>query len=628
MNNQTTPPANWQLKMGAQLIGDEQVHFRLWAPKLKKASVKLLENPIRIIPMKIGDENVFECIATNVKPNTDYLYILDDQQERPDPVSRYQPQGVHGPSRVIDPNDFKWTDDKWHGLELQDLIIYELHVGTFTPEGTFEAIIEKLPYLKELGITAIELMPIAQFPGNRNWGYDGVLPYAPQSTYGPPKGLKNLINACHQHGLAVILDVVYNHLGPEGNYFNDFAPYFTDLHKTEWGKAFNFDGPDNAMVRKYFIENALYWLSEYHFDGLRLDAVQAIFDFGPKHFLLELSEEFHKEANKLQRKAWLTAETNLNEAHLINSREEGGLGIDAQWNDDFHHAMHAYLVRKRDKYFIDYGPLIDIQKAVEEGFVYNGQWSQFHKKHYGTSTETTPGYRFVICIQNHDQIANAYRGERLATILDPAQLRMASALLFCAPNLPMIFMGQEFRATTFFIYFISHEDEAIVQAVREGYRRDHLGDPQADHHDPQDTSTFEKSKIDWPQLKEADHKEMFLFYKTMISIRKQYSFLSNCRKDLTKLESNEEKQWMIIRRGDPSGQKGILICNFAPHEQSIPIQFSAGKWEMIMNTSDPIYGGLAEATNFVSTIEIKEGQETQQVMIPKWTAVLYQCGDA
>lgn len=329
--------------LGAVCLGKETAGFTVWAPLLKSVAVKITAPESRIIPMERDERGYWKTIATGLFPGTAYVYRLNDEKDRPDPASRFQPAGVHGPSQLVDADEFSWEDRDWKGIPLRNFIIYELHVGTFTPQGTFEAVIHRLDYLKELGINAIEIMPVAQFPGTRNWGYDGVYPYAPQNSYGGPAGLKKLVNACHKKGLAVILDVVYNHLGPDGNHLSDFGPYFTDKYATPWGNAINFDGPYSDEVRSYFISNALYWITEYHMDGLRLDAIDTIFDFGAKHFLNGLSEAVHARAEEMGRLISVIAESDLNDVRIINSPGIGGYGLDAQWNDDFHHSLHTLL---------------------------------------------------------------------------------------------------------------------------------------------------------------------------------------------------------------------------------------------------------------------------------------------
>ena len=356
--------AGWHLEFGAYAVPGDGVRFRVWAPRARMLDVRIVAPAPRTVRLDRRADEVFEATVPGIGAGADYLYVIDGRTERPDPVSRWQPHGVHGPSRVVDLGAFHWTDGTWAGFPVEDYVLYELHVGTFTPEGTFEGAIAKLPYLRELGVTAVELMPVAEFPGARNWGYDGVQLYAPQSTYGGPEGLRRLVDACHHHGLAVVLDVVYNHLGPEGNCLADYGPYFSARYRTPWGEAVNFDGPLSDEVRRYFVDNARYWIAEYHVDGLRLDAVHGILDRGARHVLMELAEAVHAQAHALGRRSFVIAESNLNDVRVINPVEAGGYGVDAQWNDDFHHALHALLTGSQHGYFADFGRMDDLRKAI------------------------------------------------------------------------------------------------------------------------------------------------------------------------------------------------------------------------------------------------------------------------
>lgn len=580
----------WELKMGASQQKNGQVTFSLWAPYAKSVAVEILENQETAYPMTPLGEGYFEITLEKVPQKCDYLYLLDHTKERPDPVSRFQPYGVHGPSRVVNKEAFSWADDTWKGLNLKEFIIYECHTGTFTPEGTFEAIIPKLPYLKDLGVTAIELMPVAEFPGNRNWGYDGAYPYAPQSTYGGPNGLKTLINACHKEGIAVILDVVYNHLGPEGNYLGEFGPYFTDRYKTPWGEAINYDGQYSDWVRRYIIENALYWLTEYHIDALRLDAIHAIFDFSAKHLLQELHEQFQQQAKLLGKKAWIIAESDLNDTRLLKPKEQGGYAIDAQWSDDFHHAQHTLFLGKRNGYFGDFGTIADLKKAITSGFVNDGRWSQFRKRKHGTPSKDLPGEQFVIFTQNHDQIANACRGDRSGTLLTLEQQKVTTALLLFTPNIPLLFMGQEWGETNPFLYFTSHADLQLAQAVRAGYQRECADFAFHGHPiDPQDVDIFLASKLDWEKQNQSPYKKLLTFTKDALAIRKSFPCLSNCNKNLTEVYDNEEKKWLIIVRQGQQTSSFVLICNLSSVEQKIPFTFPQGNWKKLLDSNDPRY---------------------------------------
>src|SRR6478609_1388103 len=457
----------WALRFGARPLEDKSVEFRVWAPNVTNLAVRILSegDQPRTVPMTGTDAGDFVAKVPDVREGADYFYVLNNERERPDPVSRWLPRSVHGPTRIVNPDSFRWSDQGWSGIPLGDFIIYELHTGTFTREGTFEGMIPRLPYLRDLGITAIEIMPVAEVPGNRNWGYDGANLYAPQSSYGGPTGLKKLVDACHQHGLAVVLDVVYNHLGPEGNYLPEFAPCFTDTHHTPWGKAINFDGPESDGVRRFIIDNALYWLTEYHVDALRLDAIHGIYDFGARHILDELSQAFQDQARRLQRQAWLIAESDLEDVRIINPRAKGGYAFDAQWHDDFHHALYALLTGQREGFLMDFGALADLVKSIGEGFVFDGRYSRYRRRRYGNSSHDRPGEQFVGFIQNHDQVANTGRGKRLSSLVSVPQQKLAALLTVCSPFLPLLFMGEEYAETAPFLYFTSFDDPRLAAAV-------------------------------------------------------------------------------------------------------------------------------------------------------------------
>jgi maltooligosyltrehalose trehalohydrolase len=452
-----------------------------------------------------------------------YFYIVDQNKPVPDPVSRLLPEGVHGPTEIINPQGFSWTDAAWRGMPLRDYVIYELHIGTFTPEGTFHAAISKLAYLKNLGVTAIEIMPVAAFPGARNWGYDGVSPYAVQASYGGPDGLKRFVNAAHEIGLAVVLDVVYNHLGNEGNYLRLFGPYFTGQHQTPWGEAINYDQPGCEGVRRYFVENARFWVREYHMDGLRLDAVQTIKDDSPKHILAEIKEDVAALATELGREVCVIAETDENDEKLVRPAEARGFGLDAIWSDDFHHAIHAFFTGERQGYYQDFGRPEQIARALQYGFVYQGEPFQFWGgRPRGTSSARMPAPAHVACIQNHDQIGNRAHGERL-TVLVPRGARMLSAaLLLLAPETPLLFMGQEYDQPNPFLFFTDYGDPALQKAVSEG-RRQEFKDFDFAHDvvpDPQDPATFIHSKLNW-QLTTGENL-MLDWYKSLLTLRKRY----------------------------------------------------------------------------------------------------------
>jgi maltooligosyltrehalose trehalohydrolase len=618
----------WELRFGARPLADGGTEFRVWAPLAKSLEVKLVGESARAFPLGRAGGGVFEARVEGVGAGRDYFYVVDGERERPDPVSRSQPSGVHGPSRVVAPDTFEWTDGAWRGLALKEFVIYELHAGAFTPEGTFDAVIEKLPHLKSLGVTAVELMPVAEFPGGRNWGYDGAHLYAPQSTYGGPEGLKRLVDACHREGLAFVLDVVYNHLGPEGNYAGEFMPLYSDKHKSPWGAGLNFDGAESDGVRRYFIDNALYWLTEFHVDALRLDAVHEIMDTRPRHLLEELSEEFHAQARALGRRAHLIAESDLNDVRVIKPSTEGGHGIDAQWSDDFHHSLHALLTNTSRGYFSDFGRVADLAKAVGHGFVYDGaRRSVYRKRLHGTPSVERPGEQFVVCIQNHDQIANAYWGDRLSRLLRPEQQRLAALVLLCgAPNVPMLFMGEEWAERAPFLYFTSHTDVELGRAVRRGRMEEYdsfvRGEGETESTlggfaDPQSEITFVRSKLDWELLNKSPHAEALTFYRDALAARRATPALSNCDKTRTRVSFDEDGRRLTIERGDASGSRATLLCNLSTDARAFTIP--EGAWRLAVWTGDAKYGDSSQPA---PPAELDAGAR-DRIELAAWGAALY-----
>jgi maltooligosyltrehalose trehalohydrolase len=436
------------MKIGANYLGGDRCEFTVWGSNVDSMGVQIVSPEERFVPMDREGE-YWKVVVDNVPPGTQYLYEINGGETFPDPASYFQPHGVHKPSQVVS-HEFTWNDSDWAGVPLESMVIYELHVGTFTPEGTFTAIVSRLQDLQELGVNAIEIMPIAQFPGNippdggcayRNWGYDGVYPFAVQNSYGTPEELKQLVEACHRQGISVILDVVYNHFGPEGNYTSNFAPYFTQTYRTPWGSAINFDDAHSHNVRNYFIENALYWLREFHIDGLRLDAVQAIYDLGAKHFLAELAEKVREFSDQQGRKYYLIAESDLNDPKIIRPKEMGGYELDAQWSDDFHHALHALLTGASDGYYQDFGKCEDLAKAYRDTFVYDWKYAPHRQRFHGNSTrDRTSLSQFVICIQNHDQIGNQLLGKRLSKLIPFEALKLAAGAVILSPYIPLLFI--------------------------------------------------------------------------------------------------------------------------------------------------------------------------------------------
>jgi maltooligosyltrehalose trehalohydrolase len=510
--------------------------------------------------------------------------------ERPDPASRFQPQGVHGPSQVIDPF-FPWADQGWSGQRLHDYIIYELHVGTFTPEGTFEATTDRLDALKDLGVTAVEIMPVAQFPGERNWGYDGVYPFAVQNSYEGPEGFKRLVNACHRRELAVVLDVVYNHLGPEGNYLNHYGPYFTDHYRTPWGASLNFDGPHSDEVRRFFIENALYWIQEYHVDALRLDAVHAILDFSAQPFLEELAMVVHEQADRLNRRVYLIAESALNDTRIIRSRDLGGFGLDAQWNDDFHHALHTLLTGEKDGYYQDFGTLSHLQKAFREGFVYSGQYSLYRRCRHGNSSVQIPADHFVVFAQNHDQIGNRMLGERLSQLIPFEGLKLAAGTVLLSPFIALLFMGEEYGETAPFPYFTSHSDSDLVKAVRRGRREEFAPfEWQGDPFDPQDEATFLRAKLNQDLVAHWHHRHLFDFHKELIRLRKELPIITNSDEEQMEVLGYEGERVLLLRRWSDTSE-AVSVHHFSENPASVSVFMPQGRWQKRLDSAEERWQG-------------------------------------
>lgn len=618
----------WQLDLGAWAVGSSKVHFRVWAPYAKRVSVDLVgQAQVPIQPpvlMKPCERGYYEATVLGIEPGARYRYVLDGQKACPDPASRFQPDGVHGPSAVIDPDAFLWSDHSWSGIPLQRFIIYELHVGTFTREGTFHAIIPLLDYLQnDVGVTAIELMPVAQFPGARNWGYDGVYPFAVQSSYGGPEGLKAFVNACHEKGIAVVLDVVYNHLGPEGNYLGDFGPYFTDRYRTPWGCAINYDGPDSDEVRAYFITNALYWVTEFHIDALRLDAIHSIFDCSACHILRELTEAVHAQADRLGRVIHVIAESDLNDVRVIAPIAEGGYGLDGQWNDDFHHALHTVLTREGTGYYEDFGRLDQLATALQEGFVYSGQRSRFRRRRHGSSSIPSPPSQFVVFAQNHDQVGNRARGERLSTLVPREALKVASAACLLAPNLPLLFMGEEYGETAPFQYFTDHKNPALGEAVQKGRRAEFASFAWGgEAPDPQSPATFERSRVHSGPQTQTEEVQLLRWYHRLIELRKSVPALGSAQpgQHEHRVWVEETKRVLFLHRRVLRSPAALVILGFNREQMSLTLQKPIGTWELVVDAFDVEFGGSG-LNHFPATVVI--GLKGETISLPAYGVAVY-----
>ncbi len=538
--------------------------LRVWAPRAKRVDLVLFPSEERV-PCRPVPGSWFVAERENLEPDQRYAFSLDDGPPLPDPRSAEQPEGVHRPSRCVDFKQFSWSDAEYRAVPLERAVIYELHVGTFTEAGTFDGVIAELPRLRALGITHIELMPVASFPGERGWGYDGVGLFAPQASYGGPYALMRLVDACHQAGLGVILDVVYNHLGPSGNYLGRFGPYFTARYHTPWGEALNFDGPDSDEVRRFVLDNARFWLESYHIDGLRLDAVQTIFDQSPEHLLSALSREVAEFARASGRPLFLIGECDLNAARFITERPHG-YGLDAQWSDDFHYALHAALTGERAGYYQDFGSLRPLARALTQGYALQGEFSRYRQRAQGAPPGNPPGRRFVVYSQNHDQVGNRPQGDRLRTLVSEAKCDIAAGLTLLSPFTPMLFMGEEWGATSPFHYFIDHAEPELREAVLSGRHREmsEFGWENPETLDPSSREAFVRSTLDSSLPETEAAKRTLARYRSLIALRRTHPELQSDELETVRVEFDEDDRWLVLWRG----RVGVL-CNFSERPVSL-----------------------------------------------------------
>jgi maltooligosyltrehalose trehalohydrolase len=572
--------AFWHPRTGAAVL-DAGTRFRVWAPYSDRVEL-LLESEGREEQVRMEARGrVHEVVASTSGAKT-YRFVLDGGKRRPDPASLHQPTGVHGPSEVVDPRSFPWHDSGWEGVPLEDLVIYELHVGAFTKEGTFDSLARKLGALKDLGVNAVEVMPIAQFPGRRNWGYDGVYPYSPQESYGGPLGFARLVDRCHLEGLSVVLDVVYNHLGPEGNYLGDFGPYFSTRYRTPWGLALNFDAAGSDAVRHFVVDNALHWVVNYHVDGLRLDAVHSIFDNSPKHILQELAEELKAAEKDVGRRIHVMAESDLNDPRLVKRKEECGYGLDAQWADDLHHCIHAILTGERFDYYQDFGSLEDLAKAFKEPFVYDGRYSAYREKTHGSSARGVPGSRFVVFAQNHDQVGNRADGARISTLAGVQAAKLAAAIVLLSPYTPLLFMGEEYAEEAPFYFFTDYGEAETILATREG-RRKELAAQGARFVDPQDPATFEASRLDRKEADSGPHREVLEYYSRVIGFRLSHRAVRAERADSEVLVHGGERAISVLRRSD---EELLLVFVLGAAPARLGGLVKDGLWPLALSSSE------------------------------------------
>ncbi len=559
--------------------------FRVWAPGRHRVDV-VLSGGARVPMEQHCDSGWWTAAADEASPGTDYAFSLDEGPHRPDPRSAYQPQGIHGPSRVVDHGAFAWSNAAWRGIPLAGSVLYECHVGTFSAAGTFDGAIGHLGHLADLGVDAVELMPVAEFSGDRGWGYDGVDLFAPHHAYGGPDALKRLIDAAHACGLGVVMDVVYNHLGPAGNYLPEFGPYFSAQHRTNWGEAVNFDGPGSDEVRRFIIDNALMWLRDYHCDGLRLDAVHAIVDHSATHVLEQLAVEVAALAAHLGRPLFLVAESDLNDPRFVRSRDAGGYGLGAAWADEWHHALHATLTGDTSGYYADFGPLPLLAKALRQAWVYDGTYSRYRQRVFGRPVAGLDGSQFVVATQNHDQVGNRAAGERSSALMSEGRLRVAAALLLTSPFVPLLFQGEEWGAATPFQYFTGHTDPGLGRAVSEGRRSefsafgwDEKGEGEVGGvPDPQDPATFERSRLDWTEIYPERRASLLAWYRRLIALRRQVPALTDPRLDRVETDCDSGAGWLVVRRGPVT-----VAANLGEGSWTFP----AGPAAELLATSDP-----------------------------------------
>lgn len=591
MSSVTPTLRAWQ--HGAQRQTDGTVEWSVWAPGRSRVHLSIWNDQApTAIDMQLGGDGYFFYRKAQAVEGLRYAFCLDDDSTPlPDPASRWQPDGVHRASALFFPESFSWHDGDWQGLAPDGLAIYELHIGTFTKAGTFAAAVARLPELADLGVTAIELMPVAQFPGTRNWGYDGVHPYAVQNSYGGPRGLQHFVDEAHAAGLGVILDVVYNHLGPEGNYFGKFGPYFTDRYHTPWGQALNYDGPSSDPVRRFVIDNACMWVRDFHIDGLRLDAVQAICDFSAWHLLAELNDAVKRVAAECGRKVVVIAETDQNDARQVQPVDRGGYGLDGVWADDFHHAIHSVLTRETDGYYEDFGEPQHIARAFSDMFVYGGCYSRHRRRRHGSRADNLPRDRFVWCLQNHDQIGNRAQGDRLGQLVPPDALRLAAALLLLGPATPLLFMGEEYGETRPFPFFCSFLDKSLNDAVRRGrlaefaaleFSWDSTTIP-----DPAAEATFQAAQLSWDWPAGSTQAGLRLLYRDLLHARRHWAPLLDRTVARARIDDQCERL-LIVERG--RRQPLVVWANLSDSEIDAPPRTPRSR-KVLLSTAAERYGG-------------------------------------
>lgn len=599
-------------QIGVSFLADGRAQVMVWAPRASWVDLAIEENPdsLPLDKEKFG----YWCLTTDqLRPGDRYRFVLHGPEGtpplyRPDPASLAQPEGVHGPSQAVDTRQFYWEDACWVNPPLSSYLIYEIHTGTFTPEGTFAGIEQKLDYLKALGVNAIEIMPIAEFPGNRNWGYDGVLGFAAHHAYGGAKALHHLINACHYRGMAVVLDVVYNHFGPEGNYLDDFGPYLTDQYQTPWGKAVNFDDAWCDGVRRYVIENALMWLRDFHIDALRLDAVHAIKDFGPVHILRELRQHVDALSASTGRTHYLIVESDLNDPRVISPLAEQGYGMDAQWVDEFHHALRVTGGGERTGCYADFQKIYHLSKSYIDAYAYDGQFSAVRQKRFGLRADRNPGHQFIVFSQNHDQVGNRKGGERSSQLFSFDMLKLMAGAVLVSPFIPMLFMGEEWGETNPFFYFVHHSDPALIRAVQEGRQKEFEAFYDGGQMpDPQSQSTFRQSSLQWSLPTQEPHQTLLRYYQCLIAIRKQLPALHHLSRRHLRAMPDEANQTLVLHRWHTETHV-LCLMNFSKEIRLIALPDGEHRWQKLFDSSAEEWQGLDQAGPSPSPESVVSGE--------------------
>ncbi|XHH08151.1 MAG: malto-oligosyltrehalose trehalohydrolase [Candidatus Bathyarchaeia archaeon] len=575
------------MRVGATFHKDH-CEFTVWAPNAANVKLTLESNKQQIDLAKAG-KGYWTTKLNQVKPDTEYMFRQDDKPPKPDPAAHFQPKGVFGPSQVIDHEKYVWKDTFWHGLEFKELVFYEVHVGTFTPQGTFLAMKDKINELADFGINAVELMPVTQFSGSRGWGYDGVFPFALQNSYGTPDDLKTLVDECHKQSVAVFLDFVYNHIGPEGNILNDYAPYFTSDNMTTWGPTINLNGPNSNGVRNYFLENTLHWFRDYHIDGIRLDSILWITDRSPKHFLGEINQAVHQYAQEVGRRLYMIAETGYNEPAVLTPTKEGGYGFDAQWLDDFQHALFSQLTGENKSYYIDFTSIEHLADALTDAYVYVKKPPEFRRRQPEETFRQITAYKFVVFSQNHDQIGNRLLGDRLANISGYEAAKVAAGVVLLSPYVPLLFMGEEYGETSPFCFFTDYQGKELADAIREGRRKEFTEFQWTGNiPDPQSLECFTKSKIKWENRSQGLNGKIAGYYKKLIELRRKVPVLQQCIERNLKTVTSQGKALLIEKQKNNS--KALIIANLSNETQTLQVRLDENI-RKVLDSTDPIFGG-------------------------------------